>query len=35
MSVNTWDVLYYKNMETKCMYDTGFSGPCLEKNGRY
>ena len=24
--------LYYKNMETKCMYDPGFQGPCIEKN---
>lgn len=22
--------LYYKNMETKCLYDPDFSGPCLE-----
>jgi hypothetical protein len=24
--------LYYKNMETKCMYDIHFRGPCIEKN---
>ena len=23
--------LYYKNMETKCMYDPGFDGPCIEQ----